>query len=101
MSANALATTHGAAMHARCAALQAMQAAKELQRNLAADNAGLVYAWKVWCSTVTAHQMVCGDLAAWCALHSPVRDASFACVMLGLSCCQQIISALQLLRLLH
>ena len=44
-----------------------MQAAKELQRNLAADNAGLVYVWKVWCSTVTAHQMVCGDLAAWCA----------------------------------
>ena len=44
---------------------QAMQAAKELQRNLAADNAGLVYIWRVWCATVTAHQMVCGDLAAW------------------------------------
>ncbi len=46
-------------------AAQAMQAAKELQRNLAADNAGLVYIWRVWCATVTAHQMVCGDLAAW------------------------------------
>ena len=46
--------------------MQAMQAAKELQRNLAADNAELVYIWRVWCATVTAHQMVCGDLAAWC-----------------------------------
>ena len=51
--------------HAVC--LQALQAGKELQRNLAADNAGFVYVWKVWCSSVTPHQMVCGDLAAWCA----------------------------------
>ena len=44
---------------------QAMQAAKELQRNLAADSAGVAYISRMWCATVSAHQMVCGDLAAW------------------------------------
>jgi len=64
------------------AMLQALQAGKELQRNLAADNAGFVYVWKVWCSSVTPHQMVCGDLAAWCA-----QPASLIVYAARICCC--------------
>ena len=56
---------------------QASQAARTLQRHVAAESAAIVAFFDVYHATVTAHQAVRGKLAAWPDYIQPFRLMQF------------------------